>query len=69
MPTTKFDALIIGAGFAGLYQLLTMEWEQRRRQWLSMPYLEQRPESVPVERYVWGVTAGILRNLYRFLLA
>lgn len=47
----------------------TMEWEQRRRQWLSMPYLEQRPESVPVERYVWGVTAGILRNLYRFLLA
>lgn len=46
----------------------TMDWEQTRRQWLSMPYLESRPESAPVERFVWGVTAGILRNFYRFLL-
>ena len=46
-----------------------IEWEQRRRRWLSMPYWEQRPPAEPTERFVWGVTAGILRNLYRFLLA
>jgi 8-oxo-dGTP pyrophosphatase MutT (NUDIX family) len=45
------------------------DWEQRRRQWLSMPYLDERPGAEPVERYVWGITAGILRNLYRFLIA
>ena len=47
----------------------TMEWEQRTRRWLSMPYWQQRPGAEPAERFVWGVTAGILRNLYRFLLA
>lgn len=45
------------------------EWEQRRRQWLSMPYLDPRTDAEPVERFVWGVTAGILRNFYRFLMA
>ena len=45
------------------------DWEQRRRQWLSMPYWDTRVEAEPVERFVWGVTAGILRNLYRFLRA
>jgi len=45
------------------------DWEQRRRRWLSMPYLDERPGAEPVERYVWGITAGILRNLYRFLIA
>jgi 8-oxo-dGTP pyrophosphatase MutT (NUDIX family) len=45
------------------------DWEQRRRQWLSMPYWDTRAHAEPVERFVWGVTAGILRNLYRFLMA
>ncbi len=45
------------------------EWEPRPRQWLSMPYLDARAGVEPVERFVWGVTAGILRNLYRFLIA
>ncbi len=45
------------------------DWEQRRRQWLSMPYLDAQSQPAPVERYVWGVTAGILRNFYRFLAA
>jgi 8-oxo-dGTP pyrophosphatase MutT (NUDIX family) len=45
------------------------EWEQRRRQWLSMPYVDTQRPGAPVERYVWGVTAGILRNFYRFLAA
>lgn len=34
------------------------------RQWLSMPYLDGH-----VERYIWGATAGMLRNLYGFLSA
>lgn len=35
-----------------------------RRHWLSMPYRDG-----PTERFIWGATAGMLRNLYRFLLA
>lgn len=35
-----------------------------KRQWYSMPY-----QDGPDERFVWGATAGMLRNLYRFLAA
>ncbi|MDM0018522.1 CoA pyrophosphatase [Variovorax saccharolyticus] len=38
--------------------------DEQARQWLSMPY-----QDGPNERYVWGATAGMLRNLYRFLSA
>ncbi len=34
------------------------------REWFSMPYQDGAHE-----RYVWGATAGMLRNLYRFLAA
>jgi 8-oxo-dGTP pyrophosphatase MutT (NUDIX family) len=34
------------------------------REWLSMPYLDGT-----VERFIWGATAGMLRNLYRFMSA
>ena len=34
------------------------------RQWFSMPY-----QDGPHERFVWGATAGMLRNFYRFLSA
>ncbi|WP_296307982.1 CoA pyrophosphatase [Pseudomonas sp.] len=34
------------------------------RQWFSMPYQDGAHE-----RFVWGATAGMLRNLYRFLSA
>ncbi|MFM2275847.1 MAG: hypothetical protein RL211_1719 [Pseudomonadota bacterium] len=40
------------------------EWEGVRREWLSMPY--QDPVA---ERFIWGATAGMLRNFYRFLSA
>ncbi len=33
------------------------------RHWISMPYQDGAHE-----RYIWGATAGMLRNLYRFLL-
>lgn len=35
-----------------------------RRTWLSMPYMDGSHD-----RFVWGATAGMLRNLYRFLSA
>ena len=35
-----------------------------RREWLSIPY-----QDGATERFIWGATAGMLRNLYRFLLA
>lgn len=38
--------------------------EKRSREWFSMPYTDE-----VTERYVWGATAGMLRNLYRFLSA
>jgi 8-oxo-dGTP pyrophosphatase MutT (NUDIX family) len=42
------------------------------RQWLSMPYLDpenEADEGDAKERFIWGATAGMLRNLYRFLSA
>lgn len=45
------------------------EWQGRQRQWFSMPYVEAVPGAGLVERFIWGATAGMLRNLYRFLLA
>jgi 8-oxo-dGTP pyrophosphatase MutT (NUDIX family) len=42
------------------------------RQWLSMPYTDPVDEAAggqSRERYIWGATAGMLRNFYRFLSA
>lgn len=43
------------------HQLL---WQGVVRHWLSMPYHDGLQE-----RYIWGATAGMLRNFYRFLSA
>ncbi len=40
------------------------EAERKTREWYSMPYQDGADE-----RFVWGATAGMLRNLYRFLIA
>jgi 8-oxo-dGTP pyrophosphatase MutT (NUDIX family) len=40
------------------------EFAGARREWFSMPYMDGR-----AERFVWGATAAMLRNLYRFLAA
>lgn len=40
-------------------------FEGDERQWLSMPWTCEMDR----ERYIWGATAGMLRNLYRFLAA
>lgn len=49
-----------------------MNFDGDIRQWLSMPYIENSSnanENASTERYIWGATAGMLRNLYRFLSA
>jgi hypothetical protein len=35
-----------------------------RREWFSMPYMDGT-----TERFIWGATAAMLRNFYRFLAA
>jgi 8-oxo-dGTP pyrophosphatase MutT (NUDIX family) len=45
------------------------EWEGVRREWLSMPYRDRAEDGTVKERFIWGATAGILRNFYRFLSA
>jgi 8-oxo-dGTP pyrophosphatase MutT (NUDIX family) len=39
-----------------------VEWEGAHREWLSMPYHDGH-----TEHFIWGATAGMLRNLYQFL--
>jgi 8-oxo-dGTP pyrophosphatase MutT (NUDIX family) len=49
-----------------------VEFDGVLRQWLSMPYAEpsgDNDSNEARERYIWGATAGMLRNLYRFLIA
>ncbi len=41
-----------------------MEWAGSTRHWMSMPYQDGEQE-----RFIWGATAGMLRNFYRFLQA
>ena len=38
--------------------------EGLERHWFSMPY-----QDAQTERFIWGATAGMLRNFYRFLIA
>jgi 8-oxo-dGTP pyrophosphatase MutT (NUDIX family) len=49
------------------------EWQGSQRQWFSMPYEVRRTASngevQAVEHFIWGATAGMLRNFYRFLAA
>lgn len=46
----------------------TFNWDGQHREWFSMPYQEPHPEH-PRERFIWGATAGMLRNFYRFLVS
>lgn len=50
----------------------SFEWQGAQRQWFSMPYQEKRVtengQHDLVERFIWGATAAMLRNFYRFLV-
>jgi hypothetical protein len=37
------------------HELHAREWKGRLRRYYAIPY---------AERYIWGVTAGIIRNMY-----
>ncbi len=43
------------------------DWNNVQREWFSMHW--QGTSDAPTDRFVWGATAGMLRNLYRFLVA
>ena len=48
------------------------EFDGMLLQWLSMSYTDPMDEAAgneSRERYIWGATAGMLRNFYRFLSA
>jgi 8-oxo-dGTP pyrophosphatase MutT (NUDIX family) len=46
------------------------EFQGHQREWFSMPWLDtQTGSAAPQHRFIWGATAGMLRNLYRFLAA
>ncbi len=46
----------------------SLEWEGVRREWFAMPYQEER-NGCNTQRFIWGATAGMLRNFYRMLSA
>lgn len=53
-----------------------LEWNGGTREWYSMPYAppcrnsgQHGSPNTGTEHFIWGATAGMLRNLYRFLLA
>lgn len=41
-----------------------LTWRGQRREWYAMPY-----QDGVSERFIWGATAGMLRNFYRFMAA
>ncbi len=43
------------------------EWDGGHRHFLSMPWTAPGPDGAPREYFIWGATAAMLRNLYRFL--
>jgi 8-oxo-dGTP pyrophosphatase MutT (NUDIX family) len=46
------------------HQRRAMDWQGQRHEWLAMPY-----DDGGTERFIWGATAAMLRNLYRYLAA
>jgi 8-oxo-dGTP pyrophosphatase MutT (NUDIX family) len=44
-----------------------VQWNGVQREWFSMHW--RGTADAPVDRFIWGATAGMLRNLYRFLIA
>ncbi|WP_313082089.1 CoA pyrophosphatase [Pulveribacter sp.] len=46
------------------HQRHLLRWQGHQREWFAMPY-----QDGDKTRFIWGATAGMLRNLYRFLRA
>ena len=62
-PSEVADAFEVPLDFLmspGNHQRLKRDWKGIERQYYAMPFND---------RYIWGVTAGILRNLYERIYA
>ncbi|WP_394790230.1 CoA pyrophosphatase [Rhodoferax sp.] len=66
-PTEVADAFEVPLAFLmdpANHRRHAFDWEGGHREWFSMPYMDAQGE-----RFIWGATAGMLRNFYRFLSA
>ena len=51
------------------HQVRLLRWEGGERRFFAMPYPPARPGGLAAQHFIWGATAGMLRNFYRFLRA
>ncbi|PLZ01823.1 CoA pyrophosphatase [Burkholderia sp. WAC0059] len=51
------------------HEVRVMDWQGGVRRFFAMPYSDTAASGVGARRFIWGATAGMLRNFYRFLLA
>jgi 8-oxo-dGTP pyrophosphatase MutT (NUDIX family) len=51
------------------HQRHVFEFEGVQRRFLSMPWVAAGADGIPRQYFIWGATAAMLRNLYRFLSA
>ncbi|MFC0693036.1 CoA pyrophosphatase [Paraburkholderia humisilvae] len=51
------------------HQVRVLRWEQGERRFFAMPYPRAEEEVAGGHYFIWGATAGMLRNFYRFLAA
>ncbi len=51
------------------HQRHVFRWQEGERQFLSMPWTGSDLAGVSREYFIWGATAAMLRNFYRFLSA
>ncbi|QGZ61972.1 CoA pyrophosphatase [Paraburkholderia acidisoli] len=50
------------------HEVRVFRWEGGERRFFAMPY-PQQGAAVGADHFIWGATAGMLRNFYRFLRA
>jgi 8-oxo-dGTP pyrophosphatase MutT (NUDIX family) len=51
------------------HEVRVFRWEGGERRFFAMPYAAPGTGGVGAGHFIWGATAGMLRNFYRFLLA
>lgn len=51
------------------HEVRLLRWEGGERRFFAMPYPASGDGGVSLHHFIWGATAGMLRNFYRFLRA
>lgn len=51
------------------HQVRVFRWEGGERRFFAMPYPAAEAGGLAAPHFIWGATAGMLRNFYRFLRA